>query len=95
MILDGLGLHWRTAQQFADLYELIIGRHRVTSFVITSNRSVGEWLSLFNDPILSNSTLDRLANAGYQIVIEGSRYRETQSTQHKLLGDKEVDWPLG
>ena len=24
LILDDLGLHWRTAQQFADLYELIL-----------------------------------------------------------------------
>ena len=95
MILDDLGLHWRTARQFADLYQLIIGRHRVSSFVITSNGSVEEWLSLFNDPIIGNSALDRLANAGFQIVIEGSRYREKQSTQHKLMGDKGVDWPLG
>ena len=40
LILDDLGLHWLTAQQSADLYELIIGRHRVSSFVITSNRAV-------------------------------------------------------
>ena len=49
-----------------DLYELIPNRHRVSSFVITSNRAVEEWLSLFEDPILGNSALDRLANASYQ-----------------------------
>ena len=37
----------------------------VSSFVITSNRAVEEWLSLFDDPILGNSALDRLANASY------------------------------
>ena len=52
LILDDLGLHRLTAQQSADLYELIISRHRVSSFVITSNRGVEEWLSLFDDPIL-------------------------------------------
>ena len=30
-------------------------------------------------PILRNSALDRLANASYQIVIEGSSYRERLS----------------
>ena len=30
-----------------------------------------EWLSIFDDSILGNSALDRLANASYQIVIEG------------------------
>ena len=47
-----------------------------------------EWLSLFDDPILGNSALDRLANASYQIVIEGASYREKLSPHRKLLGDK-------
>ena len=86
LILDDLDLHRLTAQQPADLYELIIGRHRVSSFVITSNRTVEEWLSLFDDPILGNSALDRLANASFQIVIEGASYREKLSPHRKLLG---------
>ena len=55
LILDDPGLHRLTAQQSADLYQLIISRHRVSSFVVTSNRAVDEWLSLFDDPILGNS----------------------------------------
>ena len=86
LIVDDLGLHRLTAQQSADLYELILNRHRVSSFVFTSNRAVEEWLSIFDDPILGNSALDRLANASYQIVIEGSSYRERQSPHRKLLG---------
>ena len=38
LILDDLGLHRLTAQQSADLYELILNRHRASSFIITSNR---------------------------------------------------------
>ena len=90
LILDDLGLHRLSAQQSADLYELIIGRHRVSSFIITSNRSVEEWLSLFDDPILGNSALDRLANASYQIVIEGASYRERLSPHRALLEAKGV-----
>jgi len=71
------------AQQSADLYELIIGRHRRTSLAITSNRAVEEWLGLFDDPILGNSALDRLANASYQIVIEGPSYRERLSPRRR------------
>ena len=66
LILDDLGLHRLTPQQSAGLYELILNRHRASSFVITSNQAVDEWLSLFDDPILGNSALDRLANASYQ-----------------------------
>ncbi len=90
LILDDLGLHRLTAQQSADLYELIISRHRVSSFVITSNRAVEEWLSLFDDPILGNSAPDRLANASYQIIIEGQSYRERLSPHRALLGAKGV-----
>ena len=86
LILDDLGLHRLTAQQSADLYELILNRHRSSSFVITSNRAVDEWLSLFDDPILGNSALVRLANASYQIVIEGTSYRERLSPHRALLG---------
>ena len=86
LILDDMGLHRLTAQQSADLYELILNRHRSSSFIITSNRAVDEWLSLFDDPILGNSALDRLANASYQIVIEGASYRERLSPHRALLG---------
>ena len=91
LILDDLGLHGLTAQQSADLYELILNRHRASSFVITSNRAVDEWLGLFDDPVLGNSALDRLANASYQIVIQGDSYRERLSPHRTLLGNEGGD----
>ena len=91
LILDDLGFHRLTAQQSADLYELILNRHRASSFVITSNRAVDEWLSLFDHPILGNSALDRLANASYQIVIEGISYREGLSPHRALLANQGGD----
>jgi DNA replication protein DnaC len=75
LTVDDFGLRRLSAQQSSDLYELIIERHRRSSFVFTSNRSIDEWLALFDDPILGNSALDRLANGAHQIVIEGSSYR--------------------
>jgi len=83
LIIDDFGLQKLTAQQSNDLYELIIARHRKSSFVITSNRAVDEWLGLFDDSILGNSALDRLANASYQIVMEGASYREKQSPHRR------------
>jgi DNA replication protein DnaC len=83
LILDDFGLQKLTAQQSTDLYEIIIARHRQSSFAITSNRAIEEWLGLFDDPILGNSALDRLANAAYQIIIEGTSYREHQSPHRR------------
>ena len=83
--------HWHTAQQSAGLCELLFNRYWLSSFVITSNRPVKAWLSLFDGPILDNSARDRLSNASYQIVIEGASYREKLSPHRKLLGDKGDD----
>jgi DNA replication protein DnaC len=81
--IDFTKLQKLTAQQSNDLYELIIARHRHSSFAITSNRAVEEWLGLFDDPILGNSALDRLANSSYQIIIEGASYRERLSPHQR------------
>lgn len=75
LLVDDFGLHRLTAQQSSDLYELVIERHRRASFVLTSNRAIDEWLGLFDDPILGNSALDRLANAAHQLVLDGPSYR--------------------
>ena len=75
LVLDDFGLHRLTPQQSEDLYALIIERHRRSSFIVTSNRDVSEWVGLFADPILANSALDRLANGAHQLVIEGPSYR--------------------
>jgi DNA replication protein DnaC len=74
-LLDDFGLQRLSAQQSQDISELIIERHRRSSFIVTSNRGVDEWLGLFDDPVVGNIALDRLANAAHQVVIEGSSYR--------------------
>ena len=91
-IRDDLGLHRLTAQQSADLYEFILKRHRASSLVITSNQAVDERLSLFDDPSLSNSSLDCVANTRYQNVIEGCQPLRTAVAHRDLLGTKGGDW---
>ena len=48
------------------------------STIVTSNRDIEEWVPLFDDPILANSALDRLAHNAHQVVLEGQSYRATQ-----------------
>ena len=52
---------------------------------------VDEWLSLFDGPILGNGALNRLANVGYQIVIEGTSYRERLSPHSAPLSNQGGD----
>ncbi len=88
LILDDFGLHRLTAQQSSDLYELVVERHRRASFILTSNRAVDEWLGLFDDPILGNSALDRLANAAHQLVLDGPSYRARLAPKHRAQPDQ-------
>jgi DNA replication protein DnaC len=78
LIVDDFGLRRLNAQQSSDFYEVVIERHRRASTIVTSNRSIEEWIPLFDDPVLANSALDRLAHNAYQVVIEGDSYRSRQ-----------------
>jgi len=78
LIVDDFALRRLTAEQSSDLYEVILERHRRASTIVTSNRSIDEWIPLFDDPILAQSALDRLAHNAYQVVMEGDSYRKRQ-----------------
>jgi DNA replication protein DnaC len=78
LVIDDFGLKRLTAQQSSDLYEIIIERHKRASTIITSNRAIDEWIPLFDDPLLAQSALDRLAHNAHQITIEGESYRSRQ-----------------
>jgi hypothetical protein len=38
---------------------------------------------VFDDPILGNSALDRLANAAHQLVLDGPSYRARLAPKHR------------
>lgn len=78
LIIDDFGLRKLNATASSDLYEILIGRHRRASTIVTSNRTVEEWIPLFDDPILGQSALDRLAHNAHQVVMEGDSYRKRQ-----------------
>jgi DNA replication protein DnaC len=78
LIVDDFGLRRLSAEQSSDLYQVILERHRRSSTIVTSNRTIDEWIALFDDPILAQSALDRLAHNAYQVVIEGESFRKRQ-----------------
>lgn len=75
LIIDDFGLQRLTDEQANDFYEVVVERYGRASTVITSNRDVQKWMALFDDPIMANSALDRLAHNAHQLVIEGESYR--------------------
>jgi len=79
LIIDDFALRRLDARQSSDIYEVIIERHKRASTIFTSNRTVEEWIPLFDDPMLAQSALDRLAHNAHQVMIEGESYRKRQA----------------
>jgi DNA replication protein DnaC len=78
LIVDDFGLRRLDPEQSSDFYEVILERHRRASTILTSNRTIDEWIPLFDDPILAQSAIDRLAHNAYQVVLEGESFRKRQ-----------------
>ena len=88
-IIDDFGLKPLTDQQADDLYDLVYERYQKGSLMLTSNRSVQEWMALFPDPIQANSLLDRLCHNAHQLEWEGESYRR-RKRPGKTSKNKEV-----
>jgi len=78
LIIDDFALQPMDSIDTADIYELIVERHRAASTVITSNREPVEWLGLMADPLLAQSAIDRLQSAAHELVLDGESYRQRQ-----------------
>ncbi len=85
IVIDDFGLRKLSAQQSSDFYDVLVERHTRVSTIITSNRAVDEWVALFDDPILANSTLDRFAHRAHQITMDGPSLR-ADNAPGKLKG---------
>jgi IstB-like ATP binding protein len=75
LILDDFALTALDAIETADVYEIVVERHRRASTIVTSNRAPAEWLAAIADPLLAQSAVDRLQSAAYELVLEGESYR--------------------
>lgn len=76
LVIDDFGFKTIDQPSAERLYALVDGRFRSRSLILTSNRAMADWPSLFPDPVMANAILDRLAHTSHQIVIKGQSYRK-------------------
>jgi DNA replication protein DnaC len=74
LILDDFAMREFTPSQADDLYELVTERTK-KSLIITANRSAADWYSLFPNPVVAESILDRIVNVAHHIHMDGKSYR--------------------
>jgi DNA replication protein DnaC len=93
LILDDFALSAMDAVDTAEIYELIVERHRSASTIVTSNRDPVEWLAFMADPLLAQSAIDRLQSAAHELVLEGESYRRRQKPTITTTDDDVLDPP--
>ncbi|HBE00885.1 MAG TPA: hypothetical protein DC049_00205 [Spirochaetia bacterium] len=49
---------------------MICGRYEKTATIITSNRDVSEWFSMFRNQLIASAAIDRLVHRTHKITIE-------------------------
>jgi DNA replication protein DnaC len=85
LIVDELGylpFDPRAAHLF---FQLVARRYERGSTLITSNRSVGEWGSVFGDAVVATAILDRLLHHSHVLTIRGDSYRLREKRRSGLI----------
>lgn len=75
LIIDDLGLRPLGHDEPIDLYEIIRRRYERGSTIVTSNRDIAEWYTLFGDALLASSAMDRLLHHCEVLVMDGHSFR--------------------
>lgn len=76
LIIDDYGLKPLRPPQDEDLHDLIAERYERVSTLVTSNLDFSEWGEAFPNRLLGASTLDRLRDSAYRIILEGESHRK-------------------
>src|ERR1700757_1785974 len=76
-------------------FQLVSARYERGSIILTSNKSYGEWDSIFGDPIIATAILDRLLHHSTTINIRGESYRLKERRKAGLtpLPEQQQDQP--
>jgi DNA replication protein DnaC len=72
-------------------FQLVSARYERGSIILTSNKSYGDWGSVFGDPIIATAILDRLLHHSTTINIRGESYRLKDRRKAGLFPRPEED----
>ena len=74
-ILDDWGVVSMKSEIAEEVFDLLDRRKHSSALVLTSNRDVDEWGSVFPDPVLAGAAIDRLFDHATPVIFEGKSYR--------------------
>jgi DNA replication protein DnaC len=85
LIIDELGYLPFEPNAAHLFFQLVSRRYERGSMLITSNRSIGEWGTVFGDAVVATAILDRLLHHSHVITIRGDSYRLREKRRTGLL----------
>jgi len=85
LIIDGMGCLPSEEPGATIFFQLVSVRYQRGSFILTSNKSGGDWGSVFGDPILATAILDRLLHHFTPTNIRGGSDRLKECRRAGLL----------
>jgi DNA replication protein DnaC len=91
LIVDELGYLPFETNAAHLFFQLVSRRYERGSMLITSNRSVGEWGTVFGDPVVATAILDRLLHHSHVLTVRGDSYRLREKRRSGLLNAATLD----
>lgn len=85
LIIDELGYLPFERHAAHLFFQLVSRRYEKGAILLTSNRSVGEWGTVFGDPVVATAILDRLLHHSHVIMIRGDSYRLKEKRRSGVL----------
>ena len=74
-ILDDWGVVSMKSEIAEEVFDLLDRRRHSSALILTSNRDVDEWGSVFPDPVLAGAAIDRLFDHATPVLFRGKSYR--------------------
>jgi DNA replication protein DnaC len=85
LIIDELGYLPFEPNAAHLFFQLVSRRSERGAMLVTSNRAVGEWGTIFGDPVVATAILDRLLHHSHVVTIRGDSYRLREKRRSGLL----------
>jgi DNA replication protein DnaC len=85
LIIDELGYLPFEPNAAHLFFQLVSRRYERGSMLITSNRSVSEWGTVFGDAVVATAILDRLLHHSHVVTIRGDSYRLREKRRSGLI----------
>lgn len=87
-IMDDWGVVGMTKEISEEIFDLFDRRKNNSAMILTSNRDVDEWPSVFNEPVLASAAIDRIFDRANICKFEGPSYRLNGKIKMKEIDKK-------